>query len=91
MKVSKTAVWLFDELLDQIPGYWDGRWHRYGQWGCALGLGRYWAAEAPRSAPGDTRGRRWRRAPGDPGRGGSRGCEPECSSDRDDGDDPGLQ
>lgn len=20
--------------FDSIPGRWDGRWHRYGDWGC---------------------------------------------------------
>ena len=27
-------------LADAIPGYRDGRWHRYGDWGCAIGLSR---------------------------------------------------
>jgi hypothetical protein len=21
-------------LFDVIPGRWDGKWHRYGDWGC---------------------------------------------------------
>jgi hypothetical protein len=21
-----------------VPGYWDGKWHRGGQWGCSIGL-----------------------------------------------------
>lgn len=25
-------------LLDAIPGRWDGRWHRRGDWGCMIGL-----------------------------------------------------
>lgn len=30
-------------LLDAIPGYWDGHWHRYGLWGCQVGVSRVWA------------------------------------------------
>ena len=47
--MKRLALWL-DELLDAIPGYWDGRWHRHGQWGCTLRLSRYWARE--RTRPG---------------------------------------
>lgn len=27
-------LWLVDEALDQIPAYDEGRWYRYGHWGC---------------------------------------------------------
>ena len=41
----KTAVWLLDELLDRVPAYWGGSWHRYGDWGCRLRLSRYWGEQ----------------------------------------------
>lgn len=36
-------VWSLENLchlLDRIPTYEDGRWYRYGDWGCLLGLSR---------------------------------------------------
>jgi hypothetical protein len=32
----ETLLWLLDEALDRIPCYEDGRWLRYGDWGCQL-------------------------------------------------------
>ena len=43
MKVLRRLVWLLDEVLDRIPAYEDGRWYRYGGWGCRLRLHRFWA------------------------------------------------
>lgn len=40
----KQVVWLLDEALDRLPAYEDGRWRWYGDWGCRLGLWKYWAA-----------------------------------------------
>ena len=44
------AVWLLDELLDAIPGRVGGRWRLHAQWGCQMGLSRYWAREHFRRA-----------------------------------------
>lgn len=41
----KTLAWLLDEALDHLPAYEDGKWLRYGDWGCRIGLSRYWARE----------------------------------------------
>jgi hypothetical protein len=38
-------AWALDELLDRIPSYEDGRWYRYGDWGCRLRLDRIWACD----------------------------------------------
>ena len=43
VRVKKLA-WLLDEALDRLPARESGRWLRYGDWGCRLGLPRYWAA-----------------------------------------------
>lgn len=52
MKLARWAVWLLDEALDSVPLYEDGRWYRYGQWGCRLRLWRFWWKEAdPRQRP----------------------------------------
>lgn len=63
MKLLRWAVWLLDEVLDQVPRHEDGRWYRYGQWGCQLRLWRFWwkdAARRPRR-PRDENG--WIAAP----------------------------
>jgi len=36
------AVWLLDESLDYVPRREDGKWYRYGCWGCQLRLWRFW-------------------------------------------------
>lgn len=28
------ALFYLCYAFDRIPGYWDGQWHRYGDWGC---------------------------------------------------------
>lgn len=45
MRVLGTLAWAVDELLDRIPRREDGRWYRYGDWGCQLGLGRFYARD----------------------------------------------
>lgn len=30
-------------FLDKIPHYQDGRWYRYGDWGCRMRISRIWA------------------------------------------------
>ncbi len=45
MKWWTWPVWLLDEALDRIPAYEDGRWYRYGDWGCQLGLWKIWGEE----------------------------------------------
>jgi hypothetical protein len=45
LKFRAEIVWLLDEALDQLPAYQDGKWYRYGQWGCRLQLARYWGRE----------------------------------------------
>lgn len=57
-EVLRWMVWLADEVLDRVPAYEDGRWYRHGQWGCRLGLHRFWwpGDEASR-LPGATTGR----------------------------------
>lgn len=42
VKVLRRIVEWLDETLDKIPEYRDGRWYRYGDWGCRLGLGKLW-------------------------------------------------
>jgi hypothetical protein len=37
-----TLIERLDTLLDAIPIYEDGRWWRYGDWGCRLQLHRLW-------------------------------------------------
>ena len=39
--VYSIAEWL-DIALDNIPVYENGRWHRHGDWGCRLNLGKFW-------------------------------------------------
>lgn len=41
-KALAWLIWLADEALDRLPAYESGRWYRYGQWGCRLGLRRLW-------------------------------------------------
>lgn len=43
MKYLAWLVMWLDAGLDHVPGWWEGRPHRYGQWGCILNLGRFWA------------------------------------------------
>jgi len=46
MKIRRLIVRVLSRtctFLDGIPGRWDGRWYRYGQWGCQLRLGS-WSA-----------------------------------------------
>ena len=38
----RTLIERLDTLLDAIPIYEDGRWWRYGDWGCRLQLHRLW-------------------------------------------------
>jgi hypothetical protein len=40
-------AWLLDEALDRVPKYEDGRWYRFGLWGCGTWLNRYWTARIP--------------------------------------------
>jgi hypothetical protein len=42
----RSAVWLLDVILDGIPACEDGRWYRYGEWGCRLRLHRFWWPDA---------------------------------------------
>lgn len=42
MNLLRNLVWLLDEALDRIPAYEDGRWYRYGDWGCRYQLARFW-------------------------------------------------
>lgn len=42
---AQAAAWLLDESLDRVPRREEGRWYRYGDWGCQLGLSRFWARE----------------------------------------------
>lgn len=42
MRLMRLAVWILDESLDLIPAYEQGRWYRYGQWGCRLHLWKFW-------------------------------------------------
>lgn len=42
----RRLIWLLDEALDRIPRYEDGRWYRYGDWGCQLCLSRWWGPPA---------------------------------------------
>ena len=44
----KTLLWLLDEALDRVPRREEGRWYRFGDWGCQLQLARYWASEDER-------------------------------------------
>jgi hypothetical protein len=46
--LARSAVWLLDELLDRVPGYWEGKWHLAGQWGCRMHLSRFWATDEDR-------------------------------------------
>jgi len=43
VKLLYRAAERLDELLDAVPRYEDGRWFRYGDWGCQLGLGCFWS------------------------------------------------
>jgi hypothetical protein len=45
MKLLRRLVEQLDVLLDKIPAYEDGRWYRYGDWGCRLQLGKFWMDE----------------------------------------------
>jgi hypothetical protein len=38
----RQLAWLADVALDNVPCYEDGRWYRYGDWGCRLRLARLW-------------------------------------------------
>lgn len=41
-------AWVTDTALDHLPAYEDGRWYRYGDWGCRLRLHRvWWPGEEP--------------------------------------------
>jgi hypothetical protein len=42
LKLRAELAWLANEALDQLPAWQEGSWHRHGQWGCRLGLHRYW-------------------------------------------------
>lgn len=42
----KRFLWLLDEVLDRVPRYEDGKWHRYGDWGCQMRLHRFWDRDA---------------------------------------------
>jgi hypothetical protein len=44
-RAARELFWLADELLDRVPAYEDGRWYRRGDWGCRLGLHRWWWPE----------------------------------------------
>ena len=50
----ETLLWLLDEALDRIPCREDGRWFRYGGWGCRLAYRfpvlRWWEKYEPRAA-----------------------------------------
>jgi len=59
VKFARWLAWLLDEALDQVPRREDGRWFRYGQWGCQLRLWRFWWQ------PGDQPAQRCRLADGD--------------------------
>lgn len=40
MSVKTPVRWVLEQLdtaLDAIPAYEDGRWYRYGDWGCRIG------------------------------------------------------
>jgi hypothetical protein len=41
----RTLIERLDTLLDAIPTLEDGRWYRYGGWGCRLRLSRLWFRE----------------------------------------------
>ena len=41
--IGESVVGDIDHLLDSIPSYEDGKWRRYGEWGCKMQLlARYW-------------------------------------------------
>jgi hypothetical protein len=46
------AAWVADEVLDRVPAREDGRWHRYGGWGCRMGLSRLWDRALPAEREG---------------------------------------
>lgn len=41
----RTIAWLADEVLDRIPRREEGRWYRYGYWGCQSGISDHWMSE----------------------------------------------
>jgi hypothetical protein len=49
MKLLRLLAERLDGLLDAIPAREDGRWFRYGDWGCTLGLSRFWIKELRRA------------------------------------------
>lgn len=40
--VASAAEWVCG-VLDAIPAYEEGRWWRYGDWGCRMRISRIWA------------------------------------------------
>jgi hypothetical protein len=48
-------VWLACTVLDVLPAYRDGRWHRPGGWGCRLGLRYLWSRYQTVTVPPDWR------------------------------------
>lgn len=42
---ARAVTRLLDEALDRVPRRDQGRWYRYGDWGCQLRLSRFWAGD----------------------------------------------
>lgn len=41
-RLAGRLIWLLDEGLDRLPRREQGRWYRYGHYGCLLRLHRWW-------------------------------------------------